>query len=194
MGTRYNYFVGLCFGLLSFMGARAQGGMVMNVQTNVNSFHCVCYEKDFKYEFPELGEGAKELAFPVNLFDCPKKMMEADLKKLFEAKDYPLIHLQIKKIEGKLPSLNLKIALTIRTVKREYNLPLRLEEGYLTGEQVVSMTDFGLEPPTKAMGLVRVKDDVTITLTLPAKRLLAQYHASNGSGEQGSQGTAQNGL
>lgn len=148
----------------------AQSGQVnIEVKTNVNSFTCFCDEASFVCQ--EFAATQKVLKLPVTAFHCPKRMIEKDLVELFEAEKYPYISIEILNYKENHGSITAEIEITIKKKARVYYLKLGetydSEGFYITGSQSLDLTDYEIEPPVKALGLLKVKPVVNIEFRIP---------------------------
>lgn len=164
----------LCFILFAGMLSYGQGEISIEVRTNINRFSCECNAWNFVLH--KNADGKNVIEFPLDAFDCPKRKIEKDLLALFEAKDYPFIKLVVEDVKKKDSTIKVGISLVIREEKQVYTLNLTEEEieghTYLTGKQRILLSDFELEAPVKMLGLVKVKDEFTITFCMPEHAVL----------------------
>lgn len=120
--------------------------------------------------FPE--EGYKSIQIPVEGFSGPNKQLTNDFRDMVNASEYPLITIALEQKD--LASLDEKTGLThFRTFismsgnTREYVIPCEVYEGIgsgyiLKGSLEVLLSDFGIDPPRKVFGLIRVENEVFI--------------------------------
>ncbi|NMM50262.1 YceI family protein [Marinigracilibium pacificum] len=167
------------------------------VETNVNSFVCEFQDGDtyaktlFKgkvYNGTEVFFKDGEIDLPIVKFDCGKFMMNNDFRELLKSEEYPNIQLEfIKAIWYSHKYLNSKhnngkeigyfmVNLTVagKTKKAKVNIyTTEAEEGQLkcSGKIKINMKEFGLEPPVKFMGTVRVKEDIEVRFNLQFIRI-----------------------
>lgn len=153
--------------------------------TNVNSFECFA-----KQQFPEQSTRLvfngnerviefdnMRLFLKVEALDCDNGRMNADLCDALNAEDFPhiVIRLHDAKIletdednvrNGWIP-VSVRSSLTISGQTRTSvikALMKRMADGSyrFTADHGIKMTDYGLEPPTALLGLIKVKDHVVI--------------------------------
>ena len=164
-----NLIVKLVF-FLAIAQTYAQSGTVrIEVRTNVNKFTCSCDEESFVCR--EFDANQKVLKLPLASFSCPKRMIEKDLVELFEAEKYPHISIEIIDYVESNSIISAAIKITIKEVEKVYQLQLGetydSEGFYFTGSQELNLTDYHIEPPVKALGLVKVKPVVDIEFRIP---------------------------
>jgi len=164
--------------IFSFINkVKAQSGLVeIKVETNVNQFTCLC--KEVSFECKEFGDNDKVLQLPLTSFSCPKRMIEKDLVELFEAEKYPHISIEILHYSDNQESISAEIKIKIKETEKVYQLPLSktYHQGvdYFTGNQTLDLTDYHIEPPVKALGLVKVKPVVAINFKIPEEFVVTQ--------------------
>ncbi|SHJ05838.1 YceI-like domain-containing protein [Mesonia phycicola] len=160
-----------------FNNLKAQSGMVeIKVETNVNQFTCLCEEISFICA--EFNDNDKVLKLPVSSFSCPKRLIEKDLVELFEAEKYPHISIEILEYTETQKNFSAEIKITIKETEKVYQLLLSKTYyngvDYFTGKQSLNLTDYYIEPPVKALGLVKVKPIVNIEFRIPEEFVVTQ--------------------
>ncbi|QCK14129.1 YceI family protein [Mangrovivirga cuniculi] len=169
------------------------------VETNVNSFVCEFSDED-TYKgtlFKGTMENSDEvevlfkkggIKLPVNKFDCGKNMMNNDFRELLKSDKYPNIKLEfIKAFWYDQDNLNSKtdrnkeigyfiINLTVAGKTQKEKVPIYTTEtqaGQLkcTGRVRINMKEFGLKPPVKFLGTVKVKEHIEVRFNLHFIRL-----------------------
>jgi hypothetical protein len=158
--------------------------LTINRKTNVNKYHCAIASysgTDTLLLRAERGKGAFFTKGLVRLeasgFDCGMKVMTADFVKTIEADKYPFITIDFISFE-RVPKYEktaeefkgkLKISLANLTVPFEVRCNiLKDENGYihLTGSHYFTFSDFGLEPPSRVMGAVKVHENLAVNFHL----------------------------
>ena len=153
--------------------------------TNVSTFNCdlnfsdvnsrvkAMYQKDgnkikFQNAYIELSNAC---------FDCGNKMMNKDFLEMLDTKNHPYIILDLKEIIKNPKKPNEVIALvniSIAGRSKFYTIWLTTEQGNMlktSGCLSLKLSDFKLEPPKKALGLIVVEDAIEINLDLNIKTL-----------------------
>lgn len=116
-----------------------------------------------------------KIDIPVSMFESDNKMALRDFKKLIKSTDYPHIILKINHISPEKTSLKNKesklianIDLTIAGQTKRYAVDFqitKIDTNYqLAGSKRISIRDFGLEPPTTMMGLIKVSEWIVISI------------------------------
>ena len=148
--------------------------LVINGESNINKF-------SFSYMTPILtggdntSKGAEDeridFKIPVHQFKPGNPRMFDDFLSLLKAKEYPYIMISLltgnSSREGTSGIYrNERISVTIAGVTREYTVPCLLahcnEDLVLNGMQTVKLSDFGLSPPTRLRGIVKVEDEINV--------------------------------
>jgi hypothetical protein len=116
--------------------------------------------------------GILDFRIPVKAFKGSNPAMTSDFMELLKAKNFPSVSVGFEKSKFDAMSsydspsyLNLHI--TLAGVTKEIKARCSLyntsdNKQYVSGFTQFNLTDFYLEPPRKAFGLIRVKDMVTI--------------------------------
>jgi hypothetical protein len=120
------------------------------------------------------------LQVPVRTFDCGKRVMTNDLHETLQAKKHPMIRYQLQDAEIVRTDstttghrIRARGTLTIAGTERAIELVARgrrigPNQYRLCGSRTLKMSDFGIEPPTKFFGLIRVKDSIEVNFDLIA--------------------------
>lgn len=168
---------------------------------NVVDFRCVAgiiesdgYLHDMNYEIMRAGNGRPhgqvqlEVSIPVQQLNCGKAPINRDMRKTLNADQYPTIKYKLGEnrlmccTDDALPqTMQIEtfgdLTLSGKTRKERIIVTGQFIGTYqfrITGSHVIKMSDFGLEPPSPMMGLIKVNDqmivnfDVIITLKDPA--------------------------
>lgn len=155
--------------------------LIIKGTTNVNSFQCEFNIKEINkpislyYTIVDdkiIFEKAK-LVLDNECFDCGNKGMNKDFMKLLKSEQYPEIELQLREIyKNNVTTVNALLELHIAGKAKSYYIPLSLKDKehiFVSGTLKVDITDFNLEAPKKAMGLIVVSDRVEISFQLNFK-------------------------
>lgn len=163
----------------------------LNGTSTVNSFECKAGTLKFDYSVKHQIEGngfrvpGVALIVPVHGLDCANRRMNRDLQDALQADRFPDIRLDVFRInlvpdaraeaeKKDTPQVELIGRMTLAGVSRDVTIRL---SGWLDerlrlhgmGSLDVKMTDFGVEPPTALLGLVKAHDDITIHFHLLAE-------------------------
>ena len=114
-----------------------------------------------------------QLIITVKNFSSDNPMALRDFLKLIKSNSYPAIKVQLNHIET-LPEnnkdvfskVNVSVNITIIGLTRQYNFAVTSNKKgecvSLEGSKKISIRDFGLEPPTEMMGLIKVSEWINI--------------------------------
>jgi hypothetical protein len=117
-----------------------------------------------------------KIMVPVNDFKCTNRIAYKDFLFTLKASKYPWLEIaippysEIKNVDGSSALLR-DVLITVAGVAKHYDINCKLLESnsdhqVLNGSAVLKLTDFGIVPPVRFMGLVRVKDEITINFEL----------------------------
>lgn len=158
----------------------------INGSSNVNTFTCTT-SKDFEAK-PVIIEqnvgkagGMKAqmqgtVTVAVKTFDCKNKLLDNDLRKTLKESEFPKFTIQFLELE-RMPDLDSevdflsgKVLIDLAGTKKEFYLRYSFNKtpnGYLLkGSRAFNFGDFGLTPPKKAGGLIRVNDNFDVGFTM----------------------------
>ena len=121
------------------------------------------------------------VAVPVRSFDCGMRQMNADIVEALKADAHPAISFSLGEADwssgsfsqGTWVSMSATGELEVAGVTRHIAFALegqRLADGrvHVRGAHPLRMTDFGIEPPSGLLGLVRSDDDIVVRFDLQA--------------------------
>ncbi|MFP4227191.1 MAG: YceI family protein [Salinivenus sp.] len=157
----------------------------------VRNFTCVVEQVEGRAHLPAPRDTLREtvpkqqtqavVQVPVRAFDCGNDRMTDDLQETLKMEEHPeirfeLVHATVgapTDTAGQWRTINAIGALTISGKKRLVRLEavghaLDAHHFRLRGCKPLKMTDFNVEPPKKAFGLIRVKDRVEAQFDLLA--------------------------
>lgn len=148
--------------------------LVINGESNINKF-------SFSYMNPLLARGDNaskgaederiDFKIPVHQFKPGNPRMYDDFLSLLKADEYPYIVISLlmgnsNRERNSGISRNESISVTIAGVTREYTINCTLvhcnEDLVLNGRQTVRLTDFGLIPPVRLSGIVKVENEINV--------------------------------
>jgi hypothetical protein len=157
-----------------------ESSLTISGTTNINTFSCdfdinrikesipVHYEEiSGKYIFKKATLVLNNLGF-----DCGSRGINRDFNELLQSGDYPQILLKLKEIDGNIlqdSPLNAGVEIKIAGKTNTYKIPVSMDENKTTcisGALKISLGDFKLKAPTKALGLIVVHDSITINFDL----------------------------
>ncbi|BDD03063.1 YceI family protein [Aureibacter tunicatorum] len=146
-------------------------------RSNVNSFNFE-YENALSDTFQIVKEPSGDLVFFDSIlalksesFDSGTKLMNRDFFKMIKSKEYPQIHLQLNRLIFVNGKGYLEVTISLAGEKNVYKLSLedyivKNNEFKVEGNLDLNINDFGLIPPKKAMGLIKVDNKVTVKIDL----------------------------
>ena len=159
--------------------------LLIAVRTNVNRFECHYNVENinnpvlvqFNKNEPKISFDTATLELYNDCFDCGNKGINRDFKKLLHSDEHPTIALELLQIikRNALEEVcEAQVQIAMAGAKKTYWLPITLnEEGTMSicGSLDLKLSDFHLEAPKKALGMVVVKDGIVVKFDLKLKRL-----------------------
>ncbi len=154
--------------------------------TNVNSFTCTSAgEIPNGYIVADILPGSNAVFFSdaslnikVSSFDCKNRIMSNDLHEAMGGRKHPIVSIRLKEIRPQQQAkskgkgkLRAEFAITLNGVTRDADIIVDYHEHsplnmLLGGSKDLLMSDFGIDPPSPAMGFVKVRDKVSISFHL----------------------------
>ncbi|MBX2966618.1 MAG: YceI family protein [Cyclobacteriaceae bacterium] len=150
--------------------------------TNVNNFKFE-YTERIKLEKPvkvKRTDGTLKLSggiidLKVSAFDSGNGIMNKDFRKMLQEEENPFIQVELAALQPVwLPNASWRegkaeINITINRVTKKYVVSCKVENPeslLIYGRQKVSLTDYGLTPPVRMMGMVKVSEWVDLDFSL----------------------------
>lgn len=163
--------------------------------SNVNQFECQAEEYAGEANIPEAENSPASTTSASNEFlsikidiqvdsiECGKRKMNQDLQKALKAERFPEITFQyqeaniIREPQDTDEGFQLEVRglLTVAGTTKQISF---ITEAYYTaqnrvratGGTTINMTDFGVQPPTALMGLIRANEELTVNFDLIAEQ------------------------
>lgn len=121
-----------------------------------------------------------QLSLTVKNFSSDNRIALNEFLKLLKSDTYPTLQVQLNSLDvqpvaGKAYSTNgnASVNITITDVTKQFSIPIStIQNGDLytvDGEKKMSIREFGLIPPVKMMGLVRVSEWITVKFHMICK-------------------------
>lgn len=146
-------------------------------KTNVNDFHMEYRESGF-CEVPgdfRKGNSMIEIEIPADQIEADSKLMLKDFLELINADEYPTVTIQIDSDEitfdqaGESDLKNIGISMngiTKQFRSQTYSDACFGNQWCLTGKLTIKLTDFNIKPPSKFLGMVKVRDEIFINFRI----------------------------
>lgn len=162
--------------------------LTIDGKTNVNSFTCSIAKYSGK-DTLVLQEGGKKIrpvfvkgsvGLDASTFDCGMAIMTSDFRKTIQSDKFPAIVIDFISFE-RAPSYAqaeekfkgiLKISLAGATKLFEVDCSIETESSgmiHLKGGRNFTFADFGLTPPSRMMGTIKVKEELVVNFHLVLK-------------------------
>ena len=173
-------------GLLYAYQVHNDSWIAINGTTNVNSFTCTTNgEIPRGYLTAELLPGSNAVFFSdaklnvrVHSFECRNRMMNKDLHEAMGGNNNPNISIKLKEIRPQQQTsrsgknkIRAEFTITLNGVSRDEDIIVDFQQQdpfamLVTGSKNLKMSDFGITPPSPAMGLVKVNNTINIEFHL----------------------------
>jgi len=151
--------------------------------TNISRYNCMLVDysgADVLIQNDEAGLGtmswAGEIVMKANNFDCFNPMMTKDFMKTVQAEVFPEIKIRFIELNGTdIPAdkeaFYGKVDITLAGVTKRFPvscllLSVNKETKKLIGSQSFKFSDFGIDPPVKFLGTVKVRDEIKVNFEL----------------------------
>ncbi|WDT66951.1 hypothetical protein [Cloacibacterium sp. TD35] len=147
----------------------------INGTTNVNSFKCV--NNSFHQAVPLSLNHSNDNKFAetsinliVNDFDCRNRIMTHDFRDILHAEKYPFLNITFLSLDKKdHNSYKAFVQVKMMNKVKKYSLDLILKDSALVGNKTLRFSEFDIVPPKKFGGMVSVKDDLNLAVSLKVK-------------------------
>jgi len=97
-------------------------------------------------------------------FNCGNRGINNDFHELLQTNKYPNINFELLSATHYKNSVEAQVAIEIAGIKKQYKVPVKTngELAPIEGVLCINITDFGLTPPKKMMGMILVREDIEI--------------------------------
>lgn len=169
-------------GIVYSYNIRSNSWISLSGTTNVNTFTC---RSDGEIPngniLADILPGSNAVYFSdasidleVFSFDCQNRVMNRDLHDALGGNDNPHINIKLKEIRPQQPvkagsggKIRAEFAITINGKSKNTDILIDYRQHnphymLISGSKDLLMSDFGIVPPSPALGLVKVRDKVTI--------------------------------
>lgn len=157
--------------------------------TNINSFECFS-KQTFKEQSVRMQvDGASQkvvfknaqLLLRVDGLDCDNSKMNEDLCEALDYEDFPFIVIELHEADLKKglsadgwTEIIVRASLTVAGKTRRIYIEAKGQQKspdrfQFLAEYWLKMTDYGVEPPTALLGLIKVRNDIAIDFNVVAK-------------------------
>jgi hypothetical protein len=172
-----------------YLIVQPESRLAINGKTNVNKYTCSIARYAGSDTLVIKGERGKGAIFSKGIvkliateFDCNINFITNDFQKTINAEEYPHITIDFlsfgqeptfqateEKFKGKM-----RLSLAGKSKPVEIRCAIKKDEkGYfhLTGRKDFNFSDFGLKPPSKMLGTVKVQEKITVNFHLVIRRV-----------------------
>jgi hypothetical protein len=151
--------------------------------SNINSFHCACEAYSGRDTLIAICEsGTREyimgvIKLPSRGIDCGNAMMTSDLQRTIRAEEFPYLQIRLSQLQGELPTAYgtkpcmVALAVTLAGRTKSIYIPCSLAYTYgttwvLRGRHTFLFNEFGLVPPQRLFGAVKVREELEVAFAL----------------------------
>lgn len=165
---------------------REESWVSLSGNTNINSFTCTSKgDIPHGYILADILPGSNaiyladaQLGLRVTNFDCQNRMMNKDLHEALGGKHSPYISIDLVEVRphesvnrNAAGRVRASVVIRINGQEKHTDIDVNFRQGptydmVIAGSKKLKMSDFGIDPPSPALGLVRVRDEVTIQFHL----------------------------
>jgi hypothetical protein len=156
-------------------------------KSNVSSFRCgiasylrpdtICFYRENSNTQVLTVKGG--LCINVNGFTCQQSYMNNDLRKTMKANECPIMKISLLNIgifSGNVKNVKGTVAITLAGVTRAMEVDYTVQSINnnnlrLYGSRQVLFSDFGLTPPRKLAGLVKVEEQINVNFMLALRSI-----------------------
>lgn len=165
----------------------------INGRTNINRFSCGIAQYGEPDTITLLNEGCRDktagiplcgvLRINVGDFDCRNRVMTSEFKRTLQYRQYPQLKITFLNLErmpafGPLPqTLAGQVIIELAGVSKQFEMEYAstredAETVQLTGSRRLCFSDFGLQPPQKMGGLIRVDQSLDVQFILCMRQVI----------------------
>jgi hypothetical protein len=97
-------------------------------------------------------------------FNCGNRGINNDFHDLLQTSKYPNIHFELQRTVKQRNGIDAHVVIEIAGIKKQYKVEVKTdgELAPIEGVLCLNITDFGLTPPRKMMGMIVVREDIEI--------------------------------
>ena len=154
-------------------------------KSNVNTFKCdiveylkedtiFLYKNNALYQPTSIAKGG--LTININRFDCHQNHITTDLKKTLKSKENVWMKINLLTLGYRQPNthhqaikgnVEIQLAGVTKILEIDYRVEQRSDGSlYLVGVRKLLFSDFGLVPPSKLAGLIKVNQEIKVSFYL----------------------------
>lgn len=161
----------------------SQSELIIKGKTNVNRFQCaydiselsdslqiIYKEKQDALEFTKANIILENLSF-----NCGHSSINKDFNKLLKTEQFPAISICLLEVSktAKASEVLAKVQIVICNIKKTYKVPIHINTSHvvtISGVLPIDINDFNLEAPKKAMGIIKVSNEIEIDFSLKVSK------------------------
>lgn len=153
--------------------------LIIKGKTNVNRFQCA-------YDIRELSDSLKitysekkdtlsftkaSMALHNLYFNCGNSSINEDFNKLLKTDEHPAITINLLSVSktAEASEVLAKVQIVICNIKKIYHIPIQVDKSdgiTVSGRLQIDINHFDLKAPKKAMGMIKVSNEIEIDFSL----------------------------
>ncbi|KAB5487533.1 MULTISPECIES: YceI family protein [Flagellimonas] len=159
--------------------------VVIKGTTNVNAFTCrynvqeleVPVQLTYNEKVEQIQFKNAKLKLANDCFDCGGKAINKDFRELLKTERHPQVELRllhVDPLESDAQKIGVGMEITIAGVARKYQTTLNCVQAgdiCVNGSLDLLLSDFGLEPPRKVLGMIKVDNKIKVQFSLKLKEI-----------------------
>ncbi len=115
------------------------------------------------------------VSLDIKRFDCHQKYITNDLRKTLKADQHPILKIQFLSMDNFVAeadnykvngTLDIVLAGVVKRINVQFLVKKEAGRMQLIGEKQLKFADFGLVPPRKLAGLIRINEDIKVNFQL----------------------------
>ncbi|MDO5654641.1 MAG: YceI family protein [Flavobacteriaceae bacterium] len=145
----------------------SQGSVEIKGFTNINSFKCISKKVHLQKHNAPSDLPIKEIIVKINDFECDSKKMTQEFKEMMNADKNPDIKITVNSHNSTSnKQINTVSDVNMNGKTKRYNMPVVLNNNHYQITQWFNIHHFNLKPPRILGGLVKIKDEVQVTVNI----------------------------
>lgn len=137
--------------------------------TSIGGFKCnyLVNSKDTLLIHQSNSKKSLSYNLPVREFGCGNFVLNSDFRKTLKAKDHPDIKIDFFNLRQLSDHIVCDVNIMLVGQRKTFkNITLKQEKNLLKGDLILLFNDFDLTPPKKLGGMVKVSEEIKLSITL----------------------------
>lgn len=167
-----------------------ESSSTLNIEgsSNINSFRCditeymksdtLCFNREDRTNRLTFSNSCVSL--DIKRFDCHQKYITNDLRKTLKADQHPILKIHFLTMdyfnaEAEQQKVNGTLDIALAGVVKRISIPFQVKKVHdrwtLTGVKELKFSDFGLTPPRKLAGLIRINEEIKVNFQMKLRAI-----------------------